>query len=243
MDFSKIQHPVYKNINDKSGNAEAWGFFKKDKFGHFFYDLPQLNNDEVRAVMLFTGLCHSDSMHGRSQWYDTLYPTVPGHEMVAKVDEVGSEVKDLKKGDVILVGCFRDNCKNCRYCKEGNDNLCLLDRNVKFTYGLMFGGFGTHIQMKRYWVYPAPKGLNLETAAPLMCAGITTYAPLSRLGKKGMKAAIIGIGGLGHLAVQYAAKMGMEVTAFVHKLDLAEDIKKLGAVDVVDWVHGDLTPF
>ena len=240
MDLSKITHPLYKNINDKCGQAESWAFLDKKKFQRIHHDLPQLCSDEVLGTILYAGLCHSDSMHGRSKWYDSLYPTAPGHEIVARVEKVGADVKEFKEGDIFLVGCYREHCGNCRPCQEGYDNLCLMDPQLKFTYGLKFGGYSTHIQIKEYWCYPAPKGLDLANAAPLMCAGITTYCPLSRYGKKGMKVAILGVGGLGHVAVQYAHKMGMEVTAFVHTLAKAEDIKKLGATEVVDWVNSDL---
>lgn len=242
METGKIEHPFYKNINEKEGDVQGWAFLNKDNFKKIYFSMPELKETEIRARMLYTGLCHSDSFHGRGLWGDVPYPVVTGHEGVGEVTEVGSKVTDHKKGDIVLFGCYRNNCHNCATCKRGKDNMCTeMEGGLRFIYNKYFGTYSTVMQIDQYWAFKAPKGLDLPNAAPLMCAGITTYAPLARFGKKGDHCLVIGIGGLGHMAVQYAAKMGMEVTAFVHNKGHEQFVKDLGATNVVDWTKEDLT--
>lgn len=236
-----IQHPVYKNINQKEGETEGWAFLNAKDFKKINFSMPDLGETEVRGKILYSGLCHSDVLTGRALWGDVLYPLSAGHEGVAEVIEVGSKVDKLKKGDIFLVGCFRNNCGSCHQCSDTYDNLCTgLEPAQKYTYGLYYGTYSSHIQLEQNWAIKAPEGLDLPNAAPLMCAGITTYAPIARYGKKGRKCAVLGVGGLGHMAVQYASKLGMEVTAFVSDLKSEEFVKGLGATHVVNWVSGDL---
>lgn len=244
MEFPKVSHPVYKNINGTSGPAKAYGFLDKETFREFYYELDTLGQNQVRGRVLHVGMCHSDAFHGRSKWYPSLYPTSMGHEVVAEAIEVGPDVKNFKKGDIFLIGCMRSCCHKCTCCLKTNDNLCTgIETPKRLTFGLYFGGYGTHIQADEHWCFKAPQGLDLANAPPLMCAGVTTYAPLARLGKKGDKCVVIGIGGLGHLAVQFATKMGMEVVAFVSNLSSQEFVKGLGATKVVDWINGDLKEY
>lgn len=239
----KIQHPIYQNINEKAGETEGWAFLNAKDFKKINFSMPPLGETEVRGKILYSGLCHSDVFTGRSLWGDALYPVSTGHEGVAEVVEVGPGVTTLKKGDIFLVGCFRNSCGKCNQCSDTYDNLCTkLNEADRFTYGLYYGTYSSLIQLEQHWAFKAPEGLDLPDAAPLMCAGITTYAPIARYGKKGRKCAVVGVGGLGHMAVQYAAKMGMEVTAFVSDLKNEEFVKKLGATHVVNWVKGDLEP-
>lgn len=141
---------------------------------------------------------------------------------------VGEKVNDLKVGDKVGVSPVRFSDMSCRYCKQGDHQMCV---NRIYLYGVEFGGFCTHMQIDHNWAIKIPQGLDLKEVAPLLCAGITVYAPLKRYNKIGGKCAVLGIGGLGHLALQYANKLGMNVTAFTTRLNNIESLKQLGAND------------
>lgn len=232
------EHDLYKYTEDKkNADAVAYAFLNKEKMIFFPYKQPHLDADEIRANVLYAGLCLSDSKHGRAKWGGSLYPLAPGHEIIAEVSEVGTEVKDFKKGDKVAFGTMRHCCGKCRYCLEGKEPLCTetgTKRKEKFTYNYQWGGYSTQLQQPASFFFKLPKNLKIEKAAPLLCAGITVYAPIKKYAKKGMKTAVIGIGGLGHLALQFLHKMGYEVDAITTSKDKEKFIKELGADRVIN---------
>lgn len=196
--------------------------------------------DDVVIEIAYCGICHSDIHTARAEWGGTQYPCVPGHEIVGRVTQVGKKVKKFKVGDLAGVGCFVDSCGKCASCKEGEEQLC--ENHATFTYnstdregkGPTYGGYSSHITVREAYALKIKKGLPLERVAPLLCAGITTYSPLKRYGtKKGKKVGVIGLGGLGHMAVKLAHAMGAEVTVFSTSPEKEKDAKKLGAKNFV----------
>jgi uncharacterized zinc-type alcohol dehydrogenase-like protein len=192
-------------------------------------------NDVVIAID-YCGICHSDIHTARGEWGPAAYPCVPGHEIVGHVISIGKKVTRFKIGDSAGVGCFVDSCGKCPSCKSNEEQFCS-DHTV-FTYNSLeldgktptFGGYSSHITVKDKYVLKIKKGLALERVAPLLCAGITTYSPLKRYKtKKGTKVGVIGLGGLGHMAVKIAKAMGAEVTVFSTSKHKEQDAKKLGA--------------
>lgn len=192
--------------------------------------------DDVVIEIAYCGICHSDIHTARSEWGPANYPCVPGHEIVGKVTALGKKVKKFKLGDTVGVGCFVDSCGKCVNCKKNEEQFCV-DHTV-FTYNSTeldhktptLGGYSTSITVKDKYVLKIKKGQPLDRIAPLLCAGITTYSPLKRYGiKKGSKVGVVGLGGLGHMAVKLAKAMGAEVTIFSTSPNKAVDAKKLGA--------------
>jgi len=163
---------------------------------------------------------------------------------LAEVVKVGSEVTRIKVGDKVLWGPLRQSCGKCEWCLKGWTHACFqVDPVEKWLYGLYFGGYATHIQQPESHCFKAPEGLKLESLAPLMCAGVTTFTPLDQYGAKGMKVGILGIGGLGHLGAQFAAKMGMEVHAFSTSDGNDDFFKSLGIVKSVNWKKEKLSNY
>lgn len=230
---TKLDHPIYKHCDEKEADAYAYAFTSAKNFEKLPYKHPVLQEDEVRAAVLYAGLCLSDSLHGRSKWGGALYPLAPGHEIIGVVEAVGAKVTDLKKGDKVAFGTLRDACETCRYCQMNKEPLCSDQTRDRFTYGLHWGGYSTHLQQPAKFFFKLPENLNLQRSAPLLCAGITVYNPIKQYLKPGFKTAVIGIGGLGHLAVQFLAKMGHEVTAVTSTMDKEKFIKSLGATNVI----------
>ncbi len=192
--------------------------------------------DDVLIEIAYCGICHSDIHTVRSEWGPAAYPCVPGHEIVGKVIQTGKKVKKFKVGDLVGVGCFVDSCGKCKSCKSNEEQFC--EGHCVFTYNSKeldgktptLGGYSSHITVKEKYVLKVKKGLPLEKVAPLLCAGITTYSPLKRYKvKKGSKVGVVGLGGLGHMAVKLAKAMGAEVTVFSTSLNKQADAKKLGA--------------
>lgn len=192
--------------------------------------------DDVVIEVQFCGICHSDIHTARSEWGPTIYPCVPGHEVVGKVVQVGKRVKRFKIGDPVGVGCMVDSCGKCPRCKVEEQQFCS-DHTV-FTYNSLeldavtptLGGYSTLITVKEKFVLKLKKGAPLERVAPLLCAGITTYSPLKRFGaRKGKKVGVVGLGGLGHMAVKIAKAMGAEVTVLSTSPSKQPDAKRLGA--------------
>ena len=233
--MSEIDHPIYHKATPEKADALAWIFSSPEKFEKYYFTFPKLKDDEVRARIIYTSLCHSDSLFGRSQWGKWNYPLCVGHEVIGELTMVGSDVKDLEFGDKIGFGPFRTSCGKCKWCLKGWTHACDMDLSVKFLYGTYFGGYATHIQQPGQLCFKIPDGMNLANAAPLLCAGITTYLPLALYGEKTSKVAVYGIGGLGHLAIQYASKMNGEVHAFTSKKGKEDFILKLGANKVIVW--------
>lgn len=198
------------------------------------------NADDVVLEIAYCGICHSDIHTARSEWGPTAFPCVPGHEIVGRVVKVGKKVKRFKVGDLAGVGCFVDSCGKCPSCKSNEEQLC--HGHTVFTYNSVeldgktptYGGYSSHITVKEKYMLKIKKSLPLERVAPLLCAGITTYSPLKRYGvKKGSKVGVVGLGGLGHMAVKIAKAMGAEVTVFSTSPGKEQDAKKLGAKNFI----------
>jgi len=210
-------------------------------------DLAQLNirrrkptPHDVEIEILFCGVCHSDLHTARNEWHGTIYPCVPGHEIVGKIVSVGSHVSKFKVGDVAAVGCMVDSCRECQYCNEGLEQYCeqgntgTYNSPDKFLGTQTYGGYSESIVVDEAFVLKVPENLDLAATAPLLCAGITTYSPLKHWNVgPGQKVGVVGLGGLGHMAVKIAKAMGAEVIVFSTSPSKVEDAKRLGADDVV----------
>jgi uncharacterized zinc-type alcohol dehydrogenase-like protein len=190
---------------------------------------------DVLIEIKFAGICHSDIHTVRGEWGPQQYPLVPGHEIAGIVTEVGAEVTRHALGDRVGVGCLVNSCGECVNCRKGEEQYCLagsvgtygaVDRDGTITQG----GYSTHVVVTEDFVLSIPEGISLDAAAPLLCAGITTYSPLRHWGAgPGRKVAVVGLGGLGHMAVKLASAMGAEVTVLSQSLKKQEDGLKLGA--------------
>ena len=195
---------------------------------------------DVEIEILFCGVCHSDLHTARNEWHGTIYPCVPGHEIVGKIVSVGNHVKKFKVGDHAAVGCMVDSCRDCEYCKEGLEQYCEVGNTGtynspdKYLGTQTYGGYSESIVVDENFVLRLPKNLDLAATAPLLCAGITTYSPLRhwKVGP-GKKVGVVGLGGLGHMGVKLAKAMGAEVIVFTTSTSKVEDAKRLGAHDVV----------
>jgi alcohol dehydrogenase (NADP+) len=198
---------------------------------------------DVQLEILYCGVCHSDLHQVRNEWQHampTVYPCVPGHEIVGRVVKVGSAVKKFKEGDIGAVGCLVDSCRTCAACLDGDEQYC--ENIATFTYngedkilgGVTYGGYSESIVVDADFVFRVPNGLDPAGAAPLLCAGITTYSPLHhwKVGK-GQKVGIVGLGGLGHMGVKFAKALGAHVVLFTTSPKKTEDGIRLGASEVV----------
>jgi len=196
---------------------------------------------DVEIDILYCGVCHSDLHTARNEWHFTVYPCVPGHEIVGKVKSVGSHVSKFKVGDLVGVGCMVDSCRECEYCREGLEQYC--EPGMTQTYNSpdkhltnihTFGGYSESIVVDENYVLRIPENLDLAATAPLLCAGITTYSPLRHWNVgPGKKVGIVGIGGLGHMGIKLAKAMGAHVVAFTTSESKFEEAKRLGADEVV----------
>lgn len=194
---------------------------------------------ELLIDILYCGVCHSDVHQARDEWGNGIFPMVPGHEIVGRVAQIGTEVHDnLRVGDPVGVGCFVDSCRTCTACVAGEEQYCA--QGCTNTYNgreresqqPTHGGYSTRIVVDKDYVVRIPDGIPLDRAAPLLCAGITTYSPLHHFGvKAGDKVAVVGLGGLGHMGVKIAAAMGAHVTVLSHSESKREDALRLGASD------------
>jgi uncharacterized zinc-type alcohol dehydrogenase-like protein len=198
---------------------------------------------DVQIDILFCGVCHSDLHQVRNEWKDvmpTVYPCVPGHEIVGRVAKVGSAVKDFKVGDLAAVGCMVDSDGTCPHCKEGLEQYC---PNLTLTYNfpdkhhagsVTYGGYSDSVVVDQRFVLHVPKNLDLAGAAPLLCAGITTYSPMRHWGVgKGKKVGVVGLGGLGHMGVKFSRALGAETVVFTTSPSKVDDAKRLGAHEVI----------
>ena len=195
---------------------------------------------DVAIDILYCGVCHSDLHTARNEWGNTLYPCLPGHEIVGRVTAVGKDVTRFKTGDIAAVGCMVDSCQECESCREGLEQFC--DKGLVGTYngpdailgGHTFGGYSSNIVVTEEFVLRVPENLDLAATAPLLCAGITTYSPLRHWGAgPGKKVGVVGLGGLGHMAVKLAHAMGAEVVLFTTSPSKVEDGRRLGAHEVI----------
>jgi uncharacterized zinc-type alcohol dehydrogenase-like protein len=190
---------------------------------------------DVRIDIKFCGICHSDIHFARGEWGKIAYPAIPGHEIAGVVAEVGSDVTNFAPGDRVGVGCMVNSCRECENCHAGNEQYCLKGNTQ--TYGskdrdgtITYGGYSDHVIVDQDFVVRIPDGLELDAAAPLLCAGITTYSPLRHWNAgPGKRVAVVGLGGLGHMAVKIANAMGAEVSVLSQSLRKQEDGLKLGA--------------
>ena len=192
--------------------------------------------EDVHFEILFCGVCHSDLHQIRDEWGGSIFPMVPGHEIVGRVVKVGNQVKKFKVGDLAAVGCLVDSCRDCENCKQGLEQYC--KNGPVGTYNSLekdgktktYGGYSNQIVVHEDFVLHVPGNLPLEAVAPLLCAGITTYSPLKhwRVGK-GHKVGVLGLGGLGHMAVKFASAFGAEVTMLSTSIAKEVDAKRLGA--------------
>lgn len=196
--------------------------------------------DDVAIEILYCGVCHSDIHQARNEWGIAVYPLMPGHEIVGKVTEVGANVSKHKVGDLVGVGCMVDSCRHCEACAQDLEQYCL--EGPTMTYATpdrvdgsnTMGGYSNSIVVSEHFVVRIPEKLDLAAAAPILCAGITTYSPLKHYGvKAGDKVGILGMGGLGHMGIKFAKAMGAEVTLFTRSASKAEEGRRQGADHVI----------
>ena len=220
-------------------------FDSKSPLRPFDIERRTVGASDVHIEILFCGVCHSDVHQVRDEWGGSKFPMVPGHEIVGKVTSVGNKVTQFKLGDLAGVGCMVDSCRECSPCRSGEEQYC--ERGMTGTYNSKdkdgtptYGGYSQSIVVDEKFVLHVPKNLPLQNVAPLLCAGITTYSPLKhwKVGP-GKKVAVIGLGGLGHMGVKIAAKMGAEVTVLSHSDRKREDAKKMGAHHFENTTHAD----
>ena len=225
--------------------TKAWAALASaTPLGPFELERRAVGAKDVEIPIPFCGVCHSDLHTARNEWQNTVYPCVPGHEIVGTVTRVGAAVTKVKAGDRVGVGCMVDSCRACDACKSGMQQFCA--KGATFTYNspelaqgakegaIAYGGYSRGVVVDEAFVLRIPEQLALAAAAPLLCAGITTYSPLRhwKVGK-GQKVGVVGLGGLGHMAVKLAHAMGAHVVLFTTSPKKAEDAKRLGASEVV----------
>ena len=241
---TKLQEPEIKKMLKTAAYATASA---KAKLMPFTIERREPGPHDVLVDILYCGICHSDIHMVRNEWGNSIYPMVPGHEIVGKVTKAGGEVRKWKAGDTVGIGCFVDSCRQCEACKTGEEQYC--SPGMVFTYNgyehdgktPTYGGYSTRITVNEDYVLRIPKGIPLERAAPLMCAGITTYSPLHHFGvKAGDKVAVAGLGGLGHMGVKIAKAMGAKVTVLSHSTGKRDDAIGLGADDFIATSDADV---
>ena len=208
----------------------------KQPLSPFSFERRQPGPSDVVLDILFCGVCHSDVHQARGEWGNSTFPMVPGHEIIGRVQQVGKGVTRFKEGDLAGIGCLVDSCRACAPCRRDLEQFC--EKGSAPTYNgtemdrktPTYGGYATQIVVTEKFALKIPKGLDPAGAAPLLCAGITTYSPLRQWKcKKGDKVAVVGLGGLGHMAVKLAASMGAEVTLLSTSRSKEADARRLGA--------------
>ena len=208
----------------------------KEPLKPFEFERRDVGARDVLIEIQYCGVCHSDIHQARGEWGGEIFPMVPGHEIVGRVARVGSEVTRFKEGDTAGVGCFVDSCRVCDNCREGSEQYC--ENHLVSTYNgtemdektPTYGGYSSRIVVDEAYTLRIPDGVPAANAAPLLCAGITTYSPLRRFKVgEGSRAGVVGLGGLGHMGVKLAASMGAEVTVFSTSSTKARDALALGA--------------
>jgi len=236
---------VIPGINTKNEDLpmKAFGYAAKSAtspLNLYQFERREPGPRDVQIEILYCGVCHSDVHTARDEWGGAVYPVVPGHEIVGRVTRVGSDVTKFKEGDLAGVGCMVDSCRRCFSCDEGLEQYCEYDftgtyNSVdKHSGGVTYGGYSTTIMVDEHFVLRMPEKLDPAAAAPLLCAGITTYSPLRQWGvSKGQKVGVVGLGGLGHMAVKLAHAMGAHVVLFTTSPGKTEDALRLGADEVV----------
>lgn len=202
----------------------------------FSFDRRELRSNDVLIEILFCGVCHSDLHMSRNDWGMSVFPVVPGHEIIGRVIGIGSGVTRFKPGDRVAVGCMVDSCQQCDQCHKGEEQLC---RDVmtltysgrdRITGDVTQGGYSKHLVCRQEFVLRVPDGLDISRAAPLLCAGITTYSPLRTWNVgPGSRVGVVGMGGLGHMAIKLAAGLGADVTVLSRSAAKEKDALELGA--------------
>lgn len=213
------------------------------KFEPFAFERRDVGANDILIDIFYCGICHSDIHQARNEWPDLLpamYPMVPGHEIVGRVTQVGSNVTKFKEGEIAGIGCFIDSCRDCPACRSGIEQYCL--KGMAMTYNgtemdrttPTYGGYSKHYVIDENYALKVNASGDLSGVAPLLCAGITTYSPLKKFNVgPGQRVGVVGLGGLGHMAVKIAKAMGAEVTVFSTSPGKAEDAGKLGADNFV----------
>ena len=235
------------NSTDTLKNVKAWSAASAtSRLAPFSIGRRDLQPTDVAIEILYCGVCHSDLHTARNEWRNTIYPVVPGHEIVGRVVKVGREVKKFKEGDIAAVGCMVDSCRVCTSCRRGLEQFC--EKPAIFTYnstdpylgGPTFGGYSENIVVDEAFTLRVSAKANLAATAPLLCAGITTYSPLRhwKVGP-GQKVGIVGLGGLGHMGVKIAHALGAHVVLFTTSPGKAADALRLGAQEVVISKNAD----
>jgi uncharacterized zinc-type alcohol dehydrogenase-like protein len=215
-------------------------FAAKENLKQLTIERRPLSSNDVLIEIDYCGVCHTDLHFINNDWGMTEYPVVPGHEIVGRISEVGSGVKNFKKGDAAAVGCLVNSCKKCESCISGNEQYCLQGFTATYNSpigdpgGFTFGGYSQRIVVDESFVLHIPQNLSMSGTAPLLCAGITSYSPLRYWGvKDGMKVGIVGLGGLGHMGVKFAHAMGAHTVMITSTPEKGDDAKKLGADEVL----------
>lgn len=221
--------------------VHGYAAHKENALLHFHsFDRRAEREDDISIEILFCGVCHSDIHMVNNDWGTTIYPVVPGHEIVGKILSVGNNVNKFKIGDLVGVGCMVDSCQRCSSCEAGLEQYC--ENGAILTYSsvdpkdkmITYGGYSEKIVVNEKFVVKVPKNLKLSGVAPLLCAGITTWSPLKHWEvNKESKVAVIGLGGLGHMAIKLSKALGAEVTLFTRTKEKYEDAYKLGATKCI----------
>jgi len=219
--------------------TKSFGYAAPEKggtLGPFSFERREVGEKDILIDVEFCGVCHSDIHQVNDDWGGSIYPMVPGHEIVGRVEQVGSGVTKFKEGDLAGVGCMVDSCRTCVNCKAGVEQFCEVHTVLTYNGTEMdetsptYGGYSTNIVVDESFALKISPDQNLASVAPLLCAGITTYSPLRRFGvKEGSKVGIVGLGGLGYMGVKLAVSMGADVTVFSTSPGKEEDARNLGA--------------
>ncbi|KAL4856222.1 putative cinnamyl alcohol dehydrogenase 2 [Chlorella vulgaris] len=244
--FSEVKDVLHRDCSHAcEGSGNCLAFAARDESGHlapFRFDRKPVGPTDIRIQITHCGMCHSDLHQIKGEWGNSKWPMVPGHEIVGVVTEVGEDVTEFKVGDHAGIGCMVDSCRKCEPCKSGEENYCSGSGPV-WTYNSSFpdgtvaqGGYSTHYVVDKAFALHVSKSLPLDAAAPLLCAGITTYSPMRHFGldQPGMKIGVIGLGGLGHMAVKWGKAFGCEVTVLSTSPNKKEEaLERLGADNFV----------
>ena len=227
----------------------GYGTQSKDKkFEPMKFERQDVRAGEVAFKVTHCGVCHSDLHQARNDWENTVYPCIPGHEIVGTVTAVGDGVKNFKEGDQVGVGCLINSCQQCDFCKDDLEQFCTGPKSCTLTYNgtkapdgsNTYGGYSTDMIVREEFMLKVPKDLEPEYAGPIMCAGITVYSPMKNWNlKEGQSLGVVGVGGLGHMAIKIGKALGAKVTAFTRSENKKEEILKMGADNVVVSTNDD----